>query len=329
LIGALIGSAVQNSQTKKLEASVSPLRSMMVGYDFVKPLMAALQARVPGSGIAARPSITISHAPWLARQDLDKMPKHALVIRPRYAIDETFGNLYVRLLVTIEDREVKNGKVKTKTSFSRPYAFHSDFAVPALGQIEPWTDLGPERLSALMDQSIDQAVSIMVHDFSAGSRPLWTDKFTGKLQLGTRKLVGHAERRDGEIVWVRSGNKRAQWLSGFQTLRSGALPIQVATTGVGAPGAGVVEDINAASSYSEGQSLVNQPQGDVPSEAVQAQGEAVVPAALPPAKQAAPAAIFSPQASPVSTAAGQRKGFWETHRPQPSATSSAGEAGAP
>ncbi|MGH8487278.1 MAG: hypothetical protein ACRESP_22985, partial [Pseudomonas sp.] len=102
LVGALIGSMVENSQSKKGEEALLPVRNLLVNYDFQQRLMSHLQAGLEGSGIATHPVVTASNLPWEARDDLQAMPARALVIRPRYAMDDTMSALYVKLQVSLE-----------------------------------------------------------------------------------------------------------------------------------------------------------------------------------------------------------------------------------
>ena len=310
LVGALIGSAVQNSKNKSAEAAVLPLRNMMVGYDFETPLMRSLQRRLPGSGIADRPVINVVHAPWQARQDLDGMPKHVLVIRPRYAMGDAMGTVYVLLNVAIEDREIKNGTVKTKFLFSRPYAVRSSFQLAAPGESKPWLDLGAVRMGGLIDQSIDQAVAMMVYDFSAEGRQRWGQKINGKSDIAGRSVSGRIERREGDVVWVRAGNTRVQAITGYHSLRADYQPTALTLAVPNRPDAAeiVVSHAIAPTPSSADTSIV--------------QVAAVWPGEPAPSVVAAAAVDIpaNPAQAPAETseptAPGRRKTFWETYRPK-------------
>ncbi|WOS39724.1 hypothetical protein [Xanthomonas rydalmerensis] len=310
LVGALIGTAVQNAKNKTAEATVLPLRNMMVGYDFETPLMRSLQRRLPGSGIADRPVITVVHAPWEARQDLDGMPKHVLVIRPRYAMGDAMGTAYVLLNVTIEDRQIKNGTVKTRFLFSRPYAVRSSFQLPAPGESRPWLDLGAARMGGLIDQSIDQAIAMMVYDFSAEGRQQWDQKIKGKSDIAGRSVSGRIERREGDVVWVRAGNTRFQAITGYQWLRSDYQP---ATLPVAVPNQAVA--VEAAAS----QAVAPTPSGADTSivQVAAASHSEPVPSVGASAAVDTPAhPVQAPAETSVSTEPGKRKTFWETYRPK-------------
>ncbi|WP_254458709.1 hypothetical protein [Xanthomonas sacchari] len=309
LVGALIGTAVQNSQNKNAEAAVLPLRNMMVGYDFETPLMGSLQRRLPGSGIADRPVLTIVHAPWQARQDLDAMPKHVLVIRPRYAMGDAMGTAYVLLNVAIEDREIKNGKVKTRFLFSRPYAVRSSFQFPTPGESKPWLELGAARMGGLIDQSIDQAVAMMVYDFSAEGRQQWGQKIKGKSDIAGHSVSGRIERRYGGVVWVRAGNPRFQAITGYQSLRSDYQPAALTAA---------IPNPSLAAEAAASHAIAPTPSA----EASIVQVAAVSPNDPTPSVVASAAVDTSarpaqaPAETSVPTVPSHRKTFWETYRPK-------------
>lgn len=116
---------IENSESKKGENAVLPLRNMMVDYDFQQRLASALQAGLPDSGIATRPVVSISNLPWEGRADLQTTPPRTLVIRPRYALDQTMSAMYVTRQATLEDREARRGGVKRRIAFTRPYTFRT------------------------------------------------------------------------------------------------------------------------------------------------------------------------------------------------------------
>lgn len=313
LVGALMGAMAENSQSKKGEIAVLPVRNMLVNYDFQQRLVDALQAGLPGSGIATQPVVTVANLPWEARGDLQNMPPRALVIRPRYALDETMSALYVKLQVTLEDRVVRNGTVKTKVAFTRPYTFRSTLAAPVWGQTTPWTAMGAERIALLMDQSVDQAVAILLYDFSAEGRQQWTQKVKGRTDIAGRYVPGRAERRNGDAVWVRAGNKRVQALTAYQTLRSGQSPAYPP-----APPQGVAHAPPPP-----------QPRASAPVAAVTSAYVDVAPVAeAPPVAVAVAVAAVPAQAStvhnvapsmPAAAPTAPRSDFWEKYRPKDAA----------
>lgn len=315
VVGALLGSMIENSESKKGENAVLPLRNMMVDYDFQQRLASALQAGLPDSGIATRPVVSISNLPWEGRADLQAMPPRALVIRPRYALDQTMSAMYVTLQVTLEDREARRGAVKRKIAFTRPYTFRTTLSNAVPMQTGPWTGLGAERLRQLMDQSVDQAVAILLYDFSAEGRQQWAQKVKGRTEIAGRNVPGRVERRNADAIWVRAGNRQMQNLTAYQTVRPGPAPAYqpavhtpVAATTVATTDAGVV----AAAELDVAPVDVVRAAPAVP----------VVPQAVPAA--AAPVQVaVAPQAvqraAPVAPApAAPRSTFWEQYRPKES-----------
>ena len=241
LIGALVGSAVQNSQVKKAEERVVPIRDAMLAYRFNERVEAVLRAKLASEGLSPNPSIKVMSTPWDAadaQQDKQAMPLHAMVVTPRYAIDSNFGTLSVSLLAQLVDRTLKpNGKVKTKVQFSRNYVFNFPLA-GALGDDNPqrWAGLGGERLGALLDQGIAQSTDMLVHDFSPAGRAESEQKVKReKATLKGATYAGRAIRQTEEWVWVRSGNGYLATLQGYQPVDASAAAAPVATVAPVAP----------------------------------------------------------------------------------------------
>ena len=309
LIGALVGTAIENSEARKAEVAVQPLRNLMVRYDFEQRLVAALQARLPGSGIAERPQIVVAHVPWEARTDLQQMPARALVIRPRYALDTSMSTLYVKLQVSLEDRNVRNGTVRSRRVFDRPYTFRSTFATPAQapGASTRWTGLGEAQLGALMDQSVEQAVALLIYDFSAEGRQQWALRVKEKSEVAGRRVPGRTERHEGGVPWVRAGNRRLQSLVAYQTLQSGqpvALQRSAAVTSpyVGVAGAQALREADRG--------LPPSAPASSPAAASPTQGRTSPPAHTD-------ASVAPSVAASVPSEAAPRNAFWESHRAQP------------
>jgi len=230
LIGALVGSAVQNAQVKKAEERVVPIRNALLDYRFNERVEAALRAKLASEGLSPNPTIKVMATPWDAvdaQQSKQDMPLHALVIVPHYAIDYDFNTLSVSLLAQLVDRTVKpNGKVKTKFLFSRNYAFRFPLA-GALGDDNPqrWAGMGAQRLGALLDQGVNQATDMLVHDFSPAGRADREQKI--KRETATVKGMsypGRAVRQSDEWVWVRTGNGMFATLQGYQPVDPSATP---------------------------------------------------------------------------------------------------------
>jgi len=231
LIGALIGSAVQNAQVKKAEERVVPIRNALLDYRLNEHVEATLRAKLASEGLSPNPTIKIMATPWDAadaQQIKQDMPLHAMVITPRYAIDSGFGTLSVSLLTQLVDRTVKpNGKVKTKILFSRDYAFRFPLT-GALSEDNPqrWAGMGAARLGALLDQGVNQATDMLVHDFSPAGRAEWGQKI--KRESATVKGVtypGRAVRQTDDWVWVRTGNAMViATLQGYQPVDPNAAP---------------------------------------------------------------------------------------------------------
>jgi hypothetical protein len=295
LIGGLIGSAVQNSQVKKAEERVAPIRDQLLAYRFNEQVEAALRARLASEGLSPNPSIKVMQSPWDAvdaQQDKQNMPLHALVLTPHYAIDSAFNTLSVSLTTQLVDRTVRpNGKVKTKYLFSRNYAFRFPLT-GALGEDNPqrWTGMGASRLAELLDQGIAQTADMLVYDFSPAGRAEWEQKI--KRQSTTAKgmsFPGLAVRQTSEWVWVRTGNAMViGTLQGYQ-------PTDAAVTAVPATPATAAQAPDAAPTVTT-----------ATTSAPSSNATAAAAAPATPAAPAAPGAAAAPAtAAPASSAGGK------------------------
>ena len=243
LIGAIIGSAVQNAQAKKAEERVVPLRDMLVEYRFNERMEAAIRAKLASEGLSPNPQLTVRQTPWDA-VEANAQPEamQALVIVPRYAMSYELQQLTVALTVSLIERTRKsNGKYKAKSLFSRNYSF--DFPMTtASGQGEQavmqWRTLGTAGMSRLLDQGIDQVTDMLVHDFSPAGRAEWS--LTGKGQVATvagRGYPGQQVRQGDGWVWVRSGKGWMHALQGHHPLDAAAISALSAPAVVPAPAA--------------------------------------------------------------------------------------------
>ena len=220
LIGALVGSAIQNAQVKKAEERVIALRNALLDYHFNERVEAELRAKLASEGLSPNPVIMAT--PWDAtdaQQNKQDMPLHAMVIVPHYAIDSGFAAMTVSLNTSIVDRTIKpNGKVKTKILFTRNYTMHLPLAGPISEEENPqrWSGMGAARLGAVLDQAVVQVTDMLVHDFSAAGRAEWAQKI--KRETATIKGIsypGRDVRHGDDWVWVRSGNGNYSTLQGY------------------------------------------------------------------------------------------------------------------
>lgn len=228
LIGGLISAGIANAQVKAAEERVVPLRDTMIAYDFSRRVDAELRGKLASEGISMNPEITSMTTTWDAidAQNANRLPSHAMVIYPRYSIDSKFARLRVQLLVQIVDRKVSSkGKVKSKPSFSRLYAFNYDIEDGNLDDnIGQWTSLGGEGMATLVDRGITQTVDMLVHDFSPQGRAEWKRRAAKQQSVKIRgeRHSGFPVRETDDYVWVRSGSK-TQFFEGFQPIDIAAL----------------------------------------------------------------------------------------------------------
>lgn len=240
LIGALIGSAVQNSQVKKAEERIVPLRNLLVDYRFNQKLQEALQAKLASEGLSPHPVLTVMQTPLeaLDAQQNAKLPPQALVLRPYYGVDSGFGQLTVRLNAELVDRTLKpNGKIKAVSRFNRAYAFQ----FPLQGgrsedPVQDWLAFGAAGMAQLLDQGIAQATDMLVQDFSAEGRAAWELKTKGQsVAVGGNIYQGTPVRQGEGWAWVRNGKGRMQSLQGYRPLTVSMAPALQASAAATAP----------------------------------------------------------------------------------------------
>lgn len=227
LIGALIGSAVQNSQAKGAEERVIPIRDSLVGYDFNNRLEQALRAKLASSDVSPEPQFTLWTPVALAERQTGRLeqPAQALVIAPRYAFDYELDTFTVRAVVTLESRERKSsGKYKVRSQFRRTYAFSFPIDKPTKSA-QPWVALGRAGLAAMMDQGITQVTDMIAYDFSDQGRSEWDrDNRKQFVRIKDHGYPGMPVRQEADFVWARTGKFDAQTLQGWQPL-SGSIAI--------------------------------------------------------------------------------------------------------
>lgn len=244
LIGAIIGSAVQNSQAKKAEEAVVPLRNLLVDYHFNQRVQDVLQPKLVSGGLSPNPTLTVMPTAWEAHdaQQSAKLPPYAMVLTPRYSMDSDFSVLSVNLLVQVVDRTVKsNGKIKAVPRVSHNYSFHFPMqGARSEDPVQDWVALGSAGLAQLLEQGIAQTTDMLVQDFSAEGRSWWNTKPpVESVSVGGTLYKGQSVRKGEGWAWVRTGKGFMQAVQGYQPLTAGVLPampeIATATVVAAAP----------------------------------------------------------------------------------------------
>ncbi|MFZ5637416.1 MAG: hypothetical protein ACOY82_12630 [Pseudomonadota bacterium] len=283
LVGGLISAGIANAQVKAAEERVVPLRNALISYDFSKRVDTALRAKLASEGISMNPSIVSMATTWdaLDAQNANRLPMHAMVIYPRYAVDSKFARLRVQLLVQIVDRKIKsNGKVKAKPSFSRVYAFNYDIRDGRLeDNIARWSSLGGESMGVLIDRGIEQTVDMLVHDFSTQGRKEWKrSTIQQNVYFKGERYPGFSVRQTDDYVWVRSGGK-TQFFEGFQPLDIAAFKAAQAAASAAAPQTAAVAADAAPAATAPVEAQVEATVEAKAEAAVEAKAEATVDAA--------------------------------------------------
>jgi hypothetical protein len=210
LIGALVSSAVDNANAKKAEARVAPLRDALIAYRFNERFEAELRSKLASEGISPDPKLVVMPSGWdaVSARDDNDIPKYAMVIMPRYAMDFDFGRMYVQMVVQIVDRERKsNGKLKTRYRATRVYNFsHRLEGGKADDYPATWQNLPPNALAGMVDQGVRHIIDMMVYDFGAQGRSEWAaNAKKGRAKLGDYEYGGLEVRRGDDWIWLRAG----------------------------------------------------------------------------------------------------------------------------
>lgn len=225
VLGALIGSAIENSQVKNAERRVADLRNLLVDFPFQARMEAALRERLPSEGISPSPVFELRATPWLAADAAGTLsaPQERLVLVPRYAMRNDFESISVALMASFVVREPKaNGKITVRAPFFRRYAFHfplDDIGLDADGDAGRWLEMGAPRLEAMLERGMDHVVDMLVYDLSPEGRAEAATKVKREsAQARGLEFNGRSLREGDGWVWVRSGNGIAQNLAGFEPI---------------------------------------------------------------------------------------------------------------
>lgn len=241
LIGALVGSAVQNNQVQKAEAAVIPLRNLLVDYPFNARIESALRAKLASEGLSPAPVVTVSATGWEpnnAQQDKSTMPRQALVLRPSYQIDHTFNDLSVNLSAQFVERTPKNNqRFKNKVVFNQVYRFHFPL-VPdpaSTDAIKRWEAVGAERIGQMLDVGVSNVVDMLVYDLSAEGRAQWDRKNpSSDATIKGMTFSGMLLRQTDDYAWCRMGLRMQRSLHGYHPVDASTM-IAAAPALVAAP----------------------------------------------------------------------------------------------
>ena len=238
LIGALIGSAVQNAQAKGAEERVVPLRDALIGYDFNAQLEAALRAKLKSDDVSPDPQFVVLTPAAVAERAEKRLeiPTQALVLAPRYSLDYEMTTLTVKVVATLEQRERKsNGKYKVRPQFRHTYALSFPIAQPDK-TAQPWIALGKSSIVAMLEQGVAQVSDMMAYDFSDAGRAEWDrDNRKQYVRLKDNEYAGLGIRQEADYVWARTGKLNGQTVQGWYPVDGPvaspvAAPVAIAAT---------------------------------------------------------------------------------------------------
>lgn len=244
LLGALIVAGVDNARTKNAEERIVPIRDLLIAYKFNDAFERELRAKLPSEGISTTPVFVVQNTSLGAidAQNNHQSASRAFVLTPRYAFDNRFDQMTVRITAQMIERQPKsNGKTKVAIGFSRAYTFQ--FSLPETSDkpeenVAAWTAFGGDALVAMLDEGVRQSIDMLVFDFSAEGRAQW-ENFDRKasVRLAGRSYPGLKVRETPEWVWTRVGKGWMQAVNGHRIAAVLPVSAQAATPAVEAAAA--------------------------------------------------------------------------------------------
>lgn len=212
MITAMADDATREPDSWRTRA-LTRLRDHLGEYDFNGTIEPAIRRRIASPGLSPDPVIMPLNMPLSG----PPFASNALIIYPSYVVDYRFDRMKVVLFVRVVNRRLDGkGRMKTAVTFRRTYAsvlLVSDGSREE--NLDRWLAMEPARLRGLLDKASDEAIELLVHDFSDAGRREWklsAEKKSARLRGVV--LPGLPIRKDDERVWVRSGT-RLQWLDAF------------------------------------------------------------------------------------------------------------------
>lgn len=241
LLGALIVAGVDNARTKNAEERIVPIRDLLIAYRFNDAFERELRAKLPSEGISTTPVFTVQNTSLGAidAQNNRQAAARAFVLTPRYAFDNRFAQMTVRVNAQMVERQPKsNGKIKAVIGFNRSYTFQ--FVLPETSDepevnVKAWTAFGADALTAMLDEGVRQSVDMLVFDFSQEGRKQW-ESYDRKasVRLAGRSYPGLTVREAPEWVWARAGKGWLQAMNGYRIAAARPVPAMVPDAATGA-----------------------------------------------------------------------------------------------
>lgn len=223
LLGALIVAGVDNARTKNAEERIVPIRDLLIAHRFNDSFEREIRAKLPSNGITTTPVFVVRDTALGAidAQNNLQAASRAFVLTPRYAFDNRFTQMTVRVNAQVVDRQPKsNGKIKAVIGFNRSYTFH--FILPETSDdleanVKAWTAFGTDALTAMLDEGMRQSIDMLVFDFSEEGRTQW-ESYDRKasVRLAGRSYPGLTVREAPEWVWTRVGKGWMQAINGYR-----------------------------------------------------------------------------------------------------------------
>lgn len=240
LLGALIVAGVDNARTKNAEERIVPIRDLLIAYRFNDAFEREIRAKLPSDGITKTPVFVVQNTTLGAidAQNNHQSAPRAFVLTPRYAFDNRFTQMTVRVNAQMVERQPRNnGKIKAVIGFNRAYTFQ--FVLPETSDeleenVKAWTAFGADGLAAMLDEGVRQSIDMLTFDFSTEGRGQW-DSFDRKasVRLAGRSYPGLTVREAPDWVWARTGKGWMQAMNGYRmagALSAAALPASAPTS---------------------------------------------------------------------------------------------------
>ena len=296
LIGALVGTAINNAQVKNAEQRVGELRNALLDYPFNARVEAALREKLSANDVLGGQGLQVLHATWDADTAQQAgTTEDALVLAPRYAILSNFEQLTVSLTLSHMQRTARAGKKpRQKALFSRTYAFNFPLSkISGSGAEEDaarWVGFGRVPMETLLDTGIDQVTDMLVYDLSTEGRAEAELPIKGlNGTVGGQQFAGRVVRSGDHWLWLRTGPGALRVLVGQYPVSESivaSLPLPVPVPAMAAAGDATATATERGAAAETG--ALDQA-GAVETSAPAAPIEAPVDPAAPAAPEAAPA----------------------------------------
>jgi hypothetical protein len=200
-----IAYAISSASERRAARRRTAIGDALPGYDFNSRFWDALQRRFPAELSPAPCFASVAPLPGL------------LTVTPSLAMSRDYELLQFDVSLVYAERELdRKQRLQERYQFTRDYGWH--YRLPqrrgsgADMDAARWGELDEARLTALLDNAVDQVVAMINYDFSAASRA-----DVAALAVSSRRWHDRGRDQAGAVV-TRGGNEDHQWMVGTATV---------------------------------------------------------------------------------------------------------------